>query len=74
MHGPQADVVAAGLLGVAGEARLLVAPDRLGRHHEDQDSEDEDDRQPDAADAGGMPVYDLGNNLLLTMHLTGAAG
>uniref|UniRef100_A0A8C7NT59 Uncharacterized protein n=1 Tax=Oncorhynchus mykiss TaxID=8022 RepID=A0A8C7NT59_ONCMY len=57
MHGPQADVVAAGLLGVAGEARLLVAPDRLGRHHEDQDSEDEDDRQPDAADAGGMPVY-----------------
>uniref|UniRef100_A0A3P8YTB0 Uncharacterized protein n=1 Tax=Esox lucius TaxID=8010 RepID=A0A3P8YTB0_ESOLU len=52
-----ADGVATGLLGVTGEAGLLVAPDRLGRHNEDHDTKDEDDGEPDAANASGMPVY-----------------
>uniref|UniRef100_A0A3B5QE16 Uncharacterized protein n=1 Tax=Xiphophorus maculatus TaxID=8083 RepID=A0A3B5QE16_XIPMA len=38
-----ADVLAAGLLGVAGEVGLLVAPDLFGRGAEHQDPEDEED-------------------------------
>uniref|UniRef100_A0A3B3U8Y8 Uncharacterized protein n=2 Tax=Poecilia TaxID=8080 RepID=A0A3B3U8Y8_9TELE len=52
-----ADAVAAGLLGVAGEAGLLIAPNTLGGNHQHQDAEDEDDGEPNASDAGGMPVY-----------------
>uniref|UniRef100_A0A3Q2DME1 Uncharacterized protein n=1 Tax=Cyprinodon variegatus TaxID=28743 RepID=A0A3Q2DME1_CYPVA len=52
-----ADAVTARLLSVAGEAGLLIPPDALGGNHQHQDSEDEDDREPDASDAGGMPVY-----------------
>uniref|UniRef100_A0A3P9NCU6 Uncharacterized protein n=1 Tax=Poecilia reticulata TaxID=8081 RepID=A0A3P9NCU6_POERE len=52
-----ADAVAAGLLGVAGEAGLFIAPNALGGNHQHQDAEDEDDGEPNASDAGGMPVY-----------------
>ena len=52
-----ADAVAAGLLGVAGEARLLIAPDAFGSHHQHQDSEDEDDGEPNPSDACRVPVY-----------------
>ena len=52
-----ADAVAARLLGVADEHCLLVTPDTLCCHHQHQDTEDEDDREPDAADARGVPIY-----------------
>uniref|UniRef100_A0A3B4TWB4 Uncharacterized protein n=1 Tax=Seriola dumerili TaxID=41447 RepID=A0A3B4TWB4_SERDU len=54
-----ADILATGLLGVTGEARLLVAPHLLCRSTQDQDAEDEqdDDREPDASDASRVPVY-----------------
>lgn len=52
-----ADAVAARLLGVAGEARLLIAPDALGSHHQHQDSEDEDDGEPNPPDACRVPVH-----------------
>lgn len=39
-------VLATGLLGVAGEARLLVAPHLLCRSTQDQDAEDEQDSEP----------------------------
>uniref|UniRef100_A0A3B4Y5Z7 Uncharacterized protein n=1 Tax=Seriola lalandi dorsalis TaxID=1841481 RepID=A0A3B4Y5Z7_SERLL len=45
-----ADVLATGLLGVAGEVRLLVAPDLFSRGPQHQDPEDEEDSQPDFAD------------------------
>uniref|UniRef100_A0A8C1KGC3 Uncharacterized protein n=1 Tax=Cyprinus carpio TaxID=7962 RepID=A0A8C1KGC3_CYPCA len=48
--------VAAGLLGVAGEMRFLVAPHTLRRHHKNQDPENEEDRQPNSPNAGGMSV------------------
>uniref|UniRef100_A0A3B5QD25 Uncharacterized protein n=1 Tax=Xiphophorus maculatus TaxID=8083 RepID=A0A3B5QD25_XIPMA len=67
LEGPQADVgdgeevviadtVAARLLGVASEAGLLVPPHGLSRNHQDQDAEDEQDREPDAADPSGVSV------------------
>lgn len=52
-----ADAVAARLLGVAGEARLLVSPHALGGDHQNEDAENEQDREPDAADASGVSVY-----------------
>uniref|UniRef100_A0A4W6DFY8 Uncharacterized protein n=1 Tax=Lates calcarifer TaxID=8187 RepID=A0A4W6DFY8_LATCA len=51
-----AHVLATGLLGVAGEARLLIAPHLLCRSTQDQDAEDEQDK-PNASDAGRVPVY-----------------
>uniref|UniRef100_A0A3Q2DPG1 Uncharacterized protein n=1 Tax=Cyprinodon variegatus TaxID=28743 RepID=A0A3Q2DPG1_CYPVA len=67
LEGPEADVgdgeevviantVATRLLGVASEARLLVSPNGLSCNHQDQDAEDEQDREPDAADASGVSV------------------
>lgn len=47
-----ANAVAAGLLGVAGEAGLLIPPNTLCSDHQDQDTEDEDDGEPNASDAG----------------------
>uniref|UniRef100_A0A3P8W674 Uncharacterized protein n=1 Tax=Cynoglossus semilaevis TaxID=244447 RepID=A0A3P8W674_CYNSE len=52
-----ADTVAAWLLGVADEAGLLVTPNTLCCHHQDQDAEDEDNREPDSADACRMSVH-----------------
>lgn len=52
-----ADAVAAGLLSVAGEARLLVPPNALGSDHQHQDAENKEDREPDATDASGVSVY-----------------
>lgn len=68
LEGPQADVrdgeevviadaVAAGLLGVAGEAGLLITPHTLCCNHQDQDAENEQDREPDAADACRVSVH-----------------
>lgn len=47
-------VFAAGLLCVAGEVGLLISPDCLGSYYKDADTEDEEDRQPDLSQAGGM--------------------
>lgn len=52
-----ADAVAARLLGVAGEAGLLISPNALSCNHQDQDTENEDDGEPNASDAGRVPVY-----------------
>uniref|UniRef100_A0A3Q0RN50 Uncharacterized protein n=1 Tax=Amphilophus citrinellus TaxID=61819 RepID=A0A3Q0RN50_AMPCI len=46
-----ADAIAAGLLGVAGKARLFISPNALCSNHQDQDAEDKDDRQPNASNA-----------------------
>uniref|UniRef100_A0A452TRE9 Uncharacterized protein n=1 Tax=Ursus maritimus TaxID=29073 RepID=A0A452TRE9_URSMA len=59
-HGEElvvADVGAARLLGVAHEVLLLVIPHLLGGHHVHQHhTEDEDQRQPDAAEGCGVLV------------------
>lgn len=52
-----ADTVATRLLGVAGEAGLLVPPHALRGNHQNQDAENEQDREPDATDAGGVSVH-----------------
>lgn len=51
-----ADVGAAWLTGVALKVSLVVAPDPLGGHDEDQHAEDKDHRQPDASEASGILV------------------
>uniref|UniRef100_A0A3Q3XHG8 Uncharacterized protein n=1 Tax=Mola mola TaxID=94237 RepID=A0A3Q3XHG8_MOLML len=45
-----ANILATGLLGVAGEVRLLIAPHLFGGGTQHQDPEDEEDSQPDFAD------------------------
>lgn len=51
-----AHVVAARLERVADKVLALIAPHSLGRHHEHHYAEDEDHRQPDAAEHGGVLV------------------
>ncbi|CAG5883601.1 unnamed protein product [Menidia menidia] len=51
-----ADVVAAGLEGVAVKVLLLVRPHLLAGHKNDQQPEDENDGQPDTAKRGGILV------------------
>lgn len=52
-----ADIVTAGLTGVAVEVFLLVAPDLLGGHHKDHEPENEDHRQPDSTKRRGVLVH-----------------
>uniref|UniRef100_A0A8B9IBY0 Uncharacterized protein n=1 Tax=Anser brachyrhynchus TaxID=132585 RepID=A0A8B9IBY0_9AVES len=52
----EADVGAARLPRVAVEVLVVVAPDALGRHHVDQQAEDEDEGEPDAAEGRGVLV------------------
>uniref|UniRef100_A0A673A5F2 Uncharacterized protein n=1 Tax=Sphaeramia orbicularis TaxID=375764 RepID=A0A673A5F2_9TELE len=52
-----ANTVAAGLLGVAGEAGFLVTPHALCCDHQDQDPKNEEDREPDTTDASGVSVH-----------------
>ncbi|TNN49139.1 hypothetical protein EYF80_040681 [Liparis tanakae] len=49
-----ADVLATGLLRVAEEARLLVAPDALGAGAQNHDPEQEEHAHPDLADDRGV--------------------
>lgn len=58
-----ADTVATRLLGVAGEARLLIAPHALCCHYQNQDAENEQDREPDATDACGVSVHATDNSI-----------
>uniref|UniRef100_A0A8C0AN19 Uncharacterized protein n=1 Tax=Buteo japonicus TaxID=224669 RepID=A0A8C0AN19_9AVES len=51
-----ADVGAARLPRVAVKVLVVVAPDPLGRHHVDQQAEDEDHGEPDAAEGCGVLV------------------
>lgn len=51
-----ADVFASGLLRVAGEVRLLVAPDALSSQNQDGDAKDEQDGKPYLSQTGGMFV------------------
>uniref|UniRef100_A0A8C4I5H8 Uncharacterized protein n=1 Tax=Dicentrarchus labrax TaxID=13489 RepID=A0A8C4I5H8_DICLA len=52
-----ADTVATRLLGVASETGLLVTPNALCCNHQNQDTENEQDRKPDATDACGVSVH-----------------
>jgi len=52
-----ADVVAAGLNRVAFEVFLLVAPHLLRRDHEHHDPKEENDREPNSAEGGGVLVH-----------------
>lgn len=52
-----ADILAAWLLSVAGEVGLLVSPDALCCQDQDGDAEDEEDREPDLSQTGGVFVY-----------------
>lgn len=52
-----ADIVTTRLPGVAIKVLLLVTPDLLTGHQEDQESEDEDDGEPDATERRGVLVH-----------------
>uniref|UniRef100_A0A3B3BTQ9 Uncharacterized protein n=1 Tax=Oryzias melastigma TaxID=30732 RepID=A0A3B3BTQ9_ORYME len=51
-----ADIIASRLLGVAGEVRLLVPPNALSSQNQDGNAEDEENRQPDLPQTGGVFV------------------
>uniref|UniRef100_A0A4W3K8G1 Uncharacterized protein n=1 Tax=Callorhinchus milii TaxID=7868 RepID=A0A4W3K8G1_CALMI len=73
-----ADILAARLLGVAGEEALLVPPhllDAFRSHHQHHDPEDEQHREPDPADASGVPVHPDQNRIeALPVHLPSKSG
>lgn len=52
-----ADIVTTGLPGVAVKVLLLITPDLLTGHQEDQESEDENDGEPDATECRGVLVH-----------------
>lgn len=52
-----ADIVTTRLLGVAIKVLLLVTPDLLTGHQEDQKSEDENDGEPNATKCSGVLVH-----------------
>lgn len=49
-------ILAARLERVADKIGLLISPHLLCSHHEDHDAEDEEDREPDLSNAGGVFV------------------
>lgn len=51
-----ADILTARLQRVAREVGLLIPPHCLGRQGQDGDAEDEEDREPHLAQAGGLAV------------------
>ena len=52
-----ADIVTTGLFGIAIKVLLLVTPDLLTGHQEDQEPEDENDGEPDATERRGVLVH-----------------
>uniref|UniRef100_A0A3B4AFH2 Uncharacterized protein n=1 Tax=Periophthalmus magnuspinnatus TaxID=409849 RepID=A0A3B4AFH2_9GOBI len=58
-----ADAVTAGLLRVTDKARLLVPPHTLCCNHQHQDSENENDRKPNASNSCRVPVYAADNGI-----------
>lgn len=72
-----ADVLAAGLLGVAVEIFLFVTPRRLRRRPEHQDTEDEEDGQPHLRDketsreaTDGEQIRNMGLLQKSELHIT----
>uniref|UniRef100_A0A8C4B773 Uncharacterized protein n=1 Tax=Denticeps clupeoides TaxID=299321 RepID=A0A8C4B773_9TELE len=52
-----ARVLTAWLQGVAHKVGLLVPPHALHRNNQHSQAEDEEDRQPDSAQAGGLAAH-----------------
>uniref|UniRef100_A0A8D2PI61 Uncharacterized protein n=1 Tax=Zosterops lateralis melanops TaxID=1220523 RepID=A0A8D2PI61_ZOSLA len=60
-EGVVADVVAARLLGVAGELALLIRVDGLAPHRRQDDAEDDEHGEPDLPHEGGEAPAHVGS-------------